>query len=54
MQLGSSGSHSLAPNIVTSILASRQPAELTAHQLMSDTRLPLGWSEQRRALGFAA
>ena len=43
----------LAPDIVEHILAGRQPPELTARTLMSDTRLPLGWAEQRKALGFA-
>ena len=31
----------------------RQPVGLTARKLMADTRLPLEWSEQRTALGFA-
>ena len=44
----------LAPDIVASILAGRQPVELTPHTLMSDTRLPLDWTEQRRSLGFAS
>lgn len=43
----------LAPDIVDGILAGRQPPELTARTLMNDTRLPLGWAEQREALGFA-
>lgn len=43
----------LAPDIVSGILEGRQPLELTARGLMSDTRLPLCWTEQRRALGFA-
>jgi site-specific DNA recombinase len=43
----------LAPDIVTSILAGRQPPELTARKLMADTRLPLDWNEQRSQLGFA-
>ena len=43
----------LAPDIITSILAGRQPPELTANKLMTDTRLPLDWSEQRTRLGFA-
>ena len=42
----------LAPNIVVAILSGRQPAGLTASQLMADTRLPLEWSAQRAALGF--
>jgi site-specific DNA recombinase len=43
----------LAPDIVTSIIAGRQPPELSARKLMADTRLPLAWSEQRIQLGFA-
>ena len=43
----------LAPDIVVAILNGRQPAALTATRLMADTRLPLSWSEQRNALGFA-
>lgn len=37
----------------TGILAGRQPVGLTGRGLMSDTRLPLESSGQRRALGFA-
>jgi hypothetical protein len=43
----------LAPDIVAALLGGRQPPELTARKLMDDTRLPLDWNEQRRALGFA-
>jgi site-specific DNA recombinase len=43
----------LAPDIVVAILNGRQPAVLTATKLMADTRLPLAWTEQRKALGFA-
>ena len=42
----------LAPDIVTAILAGKQPAGLTADKLMADTRLPLDWRDQRAALGF--
>jgi hypothetical protein len=35
------------------ILNGRQPAGLTATKLMTDTRLPLRWTEQRKALDFA-
>jgi len=42
----------LAPDIVTAILAGKQPAGLTANKLMADTRLPLDWRDQRGALGF--
>ncbi len=43
----------LAPSIVVAILNGREPAALTATKLMADTRLPLAWTEQRKALGFA-
>ena len=43
----------LAPDIVVAILRGGQPVGLTANKLMADTRLPLEWSEQRKALGFA-
>jgi site-specific DNA recombinase len=43
----------LAPDIVVAILKGRQHCGLTARKLMLDTRLPLEWSEQRKALGFA-
>ena len=43
----------LAPDIVVAILCGRQPVGLTARKLLADTRLPLEWSEQRTALGFA-
>jgi site-specific DNA recombinase len=42
----------LAPDIVSAILAGKQPAGLTANKLMADTRLPLDWRDQRAALGF--
>ena len=44
----------LAPDIVEAILAGAQPADLTANKLMKDTRFPLSWREQRKALGFEA
>ncbi len=43
----------LAPDIVTAIFNGRQPACLTASKLIVDTRLPLAWEDQRKALGFA-
>ena len=43
----------LAPDIVAALLGGLQPPDLTARKLMDDTRLPLDWNEQRRALGFA-
>ncbi len=42
----------LAPDITKAILEGRHPPELTGTQLMRDTRFPLDWEEQRRALGF--
>ncbi len=42
----------LAPEIVTAILNGRQPVGLTASKLMADTRLPIAWADQRKALGF--
>ena len=42
----------LAPDIVEAILGGCQPANLTASRLMQDTRIPTGWQDQRRALGF--
>ena len=41
----------LAPDIQSAILNGRQPQNLTLEQLTSE-ELPLGWAEQRRALGF--
>jgi len=42
-----------SPDIVVAILNGRQPVVLTASKLMADTRLPLSWDAQRKALGFA-
>ncbi|MDX2266454.1 MAG: recombinase family protein [Hyphomicrobiales bacterium] len=44
----------LAPDIKAAILDGRQPPNLTARQLMLDTRLPLDWAAQRQKLGFPA
>jgi hypothetical protein len=41
----------LAPDIQQAILERRQPPALTLDQLLR-IRLPTGWLEQRRALGF--
>jgi len=43
----------LAPDIITAVLEGRQPVTLTANKLMADTRRPIDWAEQRRALGFS-
>ena len=42
----------LAPDIVTAIIEGRQPPSLTARSL-AGSELPLGWREQRAALGFS-
>jgi len=42
----------LAPDIVRAIMEGRQPVDLTASRLLSQSDLPLEWSEQRRQLGF--
>ena len=42
----------LAPDIVEAIVAGREPRALTVNRLMKQVQLPLGWAEQRRALGF--
>jgi len=42
----------LAPDITQAILDGRQPSDLTADKLLAHSRLPLGWHEQRTALGF--
>jgi hypothetical protein len=43
----------LAPDITQAILDGRQPRDLTAEKLLAHSRLPLGWHDQRNALGFA-
>jgi site-specific DNA recombinase len=43
----------LAPDIIDAMLDGRQPPELTVRKLLDDTRLPLGWAEQRERLGFS-
>jgi len=43
----------LAPDIATAIINGRKPPQLTAQTLMRLTpRLPGGWAEQRKLLGF--
>ena len=42
----------LAPDITAAILEGRQPVELTARSLLRCSELPIGWEDQRRALGF--
>jgi hypothetical protein len=43
----------LAPGITQAIIEGRQPRDLTAEKLLAHSRLPLGWHDQRTALGFA-
>ncbi len=42
----------LAPDVVETILAGREPDGLTVNRLMKQVQLPLAWDEQRRLLGF--
>ena len=44
----------LAPDIIEDILSGRQPSELSPKRLLRISHdLPLGWSSQRKFLGFA-
>jgi len=43
----------LAPDITQAILDGRQPRDLTADKLLTHSRLPLAWHEQRTVLGFS-
>ena len=42
----------LAPDIVSEVLAGRQPIDLTAEELTKRLALPASWREQRKQLGF--
>lgn len=42
----------LAPDIVEAILDGRQPADISTEWLVRHADLPLGWREQRQALGL--
>jgi site-specific DNA recombinase len=42
----------LAPGITQAILDGHQPAGLTADKLLTHSRLPLTWQDQRTLLGF--
>ena len=42
----------LAPDIVETILEGRQPAGLTATQIMKTADLPLEWAAKRRVFGL--
>ncbi|MGD1154185.1 MAG: hypothetical protein ABR911_15085, partial [Syntrophales bacterium] len=43
----------LAPDITESIIAGRQPADLSVKKLTKGIDLPLDWAGQRKLLGFA-
>ncbi len=43
----------LAPDITKTILAGKQPVQLTARKLKSYSRMPMLWSEQSRMFDFA-
>ena len=43
----------IAPDITESIIAGRQPADLSVEKLTKQMDLPLDWSQQRQLLGFA-
>jgi len=43
----------LTPDIVSAIVAGRQPAGLTGRRLLRASSLPLDWAEQREFLGFS-
>jgi len=42
----------LAPDIIESIIAGKQPAHLTTQMLIRQVNIPLDWEEQKRVLGF--
>jgi hypothetical protein len=42
----------LAPDIIQAILDGCQPRNLTSDKLLTHSRLPLAWHDQRTALGF--
>jgi hypothetical protein len=42
----------LAPDIIESIVAGQQPADLSAEKLIRRIDLPLDWAKQRQLLGF--
>ena len=44
----------LSPRIVTSILNGQQPADLSVRRLLKGDALPMDWTAQERALGYAA
>jgi site-specific DNA recombinase len=42
----------LAPDIIESVIAGRQPADLTVEKLTKRVNLPFDWTQQRQLLGF--
>lgn len=42
----------LAPDIVSTVIEGRQPAQLSARFLQRLASLPVGWNDQRQLLGF--
>ena len=44
----------LAPDIIEAILRGRQPIDVTLDRILSLTPLPVDWTAQRAALGFAS
>jgi site-specific DNA recombinase len=42
----------LAPDIIESIIAGRQPADLSVEKLTKRINLPLDWDHQRKLLGY--
>jgi site-specific DNA recombinase len=46
--------HFLSPNIKRAIMQGRQPPELTAEQIMKNTRYSFIWENQKQQLGFPA
>ena len=44
----------LSPDIVEAILRNDHPLDLTAKKLAANSRLPIGWQDQRDSLGINA
>ena len=44
----------LAPDVVETILRNDHPLDLTAKKLAANSRLPIGWQDQRDSLGINA
>lgn len=44
----------LAPDIIETILRNDHPLDLTAKKLAANSRLPIGWQDQRKSLGIRA